>query len=175
MGTSALDIDIAVLQLLVSWMRDASTMQAEARALEHGKVDEAIRWADYLCVAPLRQFLQHRILKDRIHQAEESRRNGEASELDALGTLTAFTRSGRSFTVLKGLCSADIKAVNDAAILLDLQALRLGSEFPRALVVARKGVSVDLKALAAEHAPRVARSSKHGSGGRRRRNANVKR
>ena len=93
---------------------------------------------------------------------------GEPGAFDALGTLAAFLRSSRGFTVLKGLCPADVKAASDAAKLLDLTVLRLGTEFPRALVVARKGLTVDLRALASEHAPRVARSSKHGGGGRRR-------
>ena len=170
-GTATLDVDASVLQLAVVWLTTSvsDAMRVDAlHKLDDRRIDEAIEWADYLVIPNLRQQLQLRVLRGRIKQAEEARMTG-TSQFDPLATLTAFERSGREMTVLKGLSPADISATIDAAKLLQLKCLRLGSEFPRALVVARGGVQVDLRALGMEHAPRTARVSKHGSGGSRRR------
>ena len=86
----------------------------------------------------LRQHLQRRVLKGRIRQAEEAQKVSK-SDFDALHTLKTFENSGRDLTILKGLLSpAEIKATCDAALLLKLNTFQLGSEFPRALMVARQ-------------------------------------
>ena len=173
-ASSTLDVDCTILKLIVIWLTSTQHEAcAAAQNLPEQKIDEAIEWSDYLVVSSpsglsLRQHLQRRVLKGRIRQAEETRRLGK-TDFDALETLTTFARSDRQLTILKGLSPPEIKGACDAAILLNLKTFQLGSEFPRALVVARQHVRVDLKALANEHAPHTARSSKHGSGGRRRR------
>ena len=172
-GASELDVDAAVLRLVLSWLspacEEAERLEA-ARNLDERRLGEAIEWSDYLCVPSLRQQLQRRALKGRIRQAEEERHSGErGGGFDAVATLTAFERSDRQVTVLKGLSPAEIGAVCDSARLLQLRTLRLGSEFPRAIVVARQGAHIDLTALGLEHAPRGARRGKHGRGGSRRR------
>ena len=173
-ASSALDVDPTVMNLVLTWLTSTQpeACAAAAQGLPEQKIDEAIDWSDYLCVCSpsgmsLRQHLQRRVLKGRIRQAEEARRIGK-SDFDALHTLKTFENSGRDLTILKGLSPAEIKATCDAALLLKLNTFQLGSEFPRALVVARQHARVDLKALASEHAPHTARSSKHGNGGRRR-------
>ena len=172
-GASQLDVSAPVLRLILSWLslacKEAERLEA-ARSLDEQMLGEAIEWADYLCVPNLRQQLQRRALKERIRQAEEERRTSErGGDFDAVATLTTFERSDRQVTVLKGLSPAEIGAVCDAARLLQLRTLRLGSEFPRAIVVARQGAHIDLTALGLEHAPRGARRGKHGRGGSRRR------
>lgn len=172
-GASGLDVDEAVLQLVLSWLSpvcDEADKFEAARTLDQRRLGEAIEWADYLCMPALRQQLQRRALKGRIRQAEEERHSGDRGrDFDAVAILTAFERSDREVTVLKGLSPAEIGAVCDSARLLQLRTLRLGSEFPRAIVVARQGAHIDLTALGLEHAPRGARRGKHGRGGSRRR------
>lgn len=167
-GASTLDVDAAVLSLIIRWIASNCDGREAVRNLAVPKLAEAIEWADYLCEPELRKMLQSRILRGRIKQATDLRLTGN-SKFDAVATLTAFDQSGRDLTVLKGLSPADLAATIDAARLCNLHTFRLGSEFPRALVIARPGVHMDLRALATEHAPRTARASKHGSGGRTRR------
>lgn len=169
-------MDASVVRLIVKWLILSENSEAIERAvaakaaatLPESKLADAITAADFLCVDTLRQTLQRRALHMRIRSAEDARRTGE-NEIDALATLTAFQRSGREFTVLRGLSPSEMQAVGDVARLLQLKPLKLGSEFPRALVVALMGAHVDLKALGQQLAPRTARASKHGAGGRRRR------
>lgn len=168
-ASSALDVHASVLRLIVLWLANAETASHAASALDDEQMTAAIEWSDFLCVPSLRQCLQRRVLTTRLKAAEEERRTGQRGEFDAIVALQAFKASGREHQVLHGLSPMEISATSDAAKLLGLQTMRLGSELPRALVIARQGVRVDLKALGLQHAPRTSRAAKHGSGGRQRR------
>jgi len=154
----------------VAELSGASALRvSDSAELADEHVAEAVTFADYICASPLRHALQRRLLQGRIRRAEEARWTGSTrQDFDATAELQAFKRTGCGFTVVKGLAPCEMSALSDMAPLMHLKILRLGSEFPRALVVAKPGVHVDLHTLAQEHAPRTARTGKHGRGGRKR-------
>lgn len=175
-GSTSLDVDAHILSLSLLYLRRVaqggeSETAADRCALgcSEENLGDAVAFADFICALPLRQALQRRLLQVRIRQAEQARRTGSTREgFDAAAELQAFHQSGKPYTVLKGLAPSEMTALSDMAGLMSLKTLRLGSEFPRALVVAHSDVHVDLHELGLEHAPRTARGAKHGQGGRRR-------